>query len=600
LRDSGRTRPLRLCSICGNPTGHSRLLRSPILLRGSANASTSLRSASLSERLIAAVADGCRTTLTRFCFSSISPPIQQFGTPSPNGLDETFNVPGWTPAHTTHNTPSSTHSSLPPPDSELESYDSTDDMYPSSSLHVEAGSDGDLSFGSDFPPAERNPSPTPSNEDEEFIGSPLPVRRASQVFNFLSQPKSEWQSSPIEEIPPDQHDCADVTATAVDQQEAQTTALALPVDPTRRPRGPRVNPSPSPLKRTVPLPSDDEDDRDVGLSPMQRRATQKPPPSRIPRPISRGRSGSDSAQFFATGTNGRKSISPLSAMRRPLPQRTSPTPNVNAEPRPSSGVGWIDPNQPPRSLSRASVASNDDYETRARAVASHERAPSRVSFIEPERSHSRASMINTGAHSFVPARSPTPEFRAAHVRPTSALHSPNLSRASSSVQGRNRAGSGSYQMITGGRSPHSLPRHVQQQHRRAVSASYGSPSAHRPITPLLLGVSTPEDYCRPSSRTGRESPLGNVVGRVLLGREDDSDDSDEDSDGAASVLPYRQYENAEDDGFRRTTDVDMSKLALKGDTIFNSVAAVASHKVAASAGPENTSPIDSACSALSS
>ena len=90
------------------------------------------------------------------------------------------------------------------------------------------------------------------------------------------------------------------------------------------------------------------------------------------------------------------------------------------------------------------------------------------------------------------------------------------------------------------------------------------------------------------------------MGRVLLGREDDSDDSDEDSDGAASVLPYRQYENAEDDGFRRTTDVDMSKLALKGDTIFNSVAAVASHNVPAKAGPENTSPIDSACPALSS
>jgi hypothetical protein len=483
-------------------------------------------------------------------------------------------------------------------------------MYPNSSLHVEAGSDGDLSFGSDFLPAERHPSPTPSNEDEEFIGSPLPVRRASQVFDFLNKPRSA-----TENIPSDQQDCADVTATAVDQQEAEMTSLALPIDPTRRPRGPRANPSPSPLKHTVPLPSDDEDDRDVGLSPTQRRATQRPPPSRIPRPISRGRSGSDSAQFFATGTNGRKSISPLSAMRRPLPQHASPTPNVKVDPRPSSGVGWIDPNQPPRPLSRASVASNDDYETRARSVVSHERAPSRVSFIEPERSHSRASMINTGAHSFVQARAPTPEFRAAHVRPT---HSPslslNLSRASSSAQGRNRAGSGSYQMIMGGRSPHS-PRHVQQPHRRAVSASYGSPSTHRPITPLLLGVSEPDDYCRPSSRTGRESPLGNVVGRVLLGRDDDSEDEDEDSDGAASVLPYRQHGNAEDDGSRRTMDVDMSKLALRGDTIFNSmriaplvmshspdgraIAAVASHKVPAKAEPENAFPIDGACSAPS-
>ena len=485
---------------------------------------------------------------------------------------------------------------------------------------MEAGSDGDLSFGSDFPPAERNPSPTPSNEDEECIGSPLPVRRASQVFNFLNKPRSEWQPSAMENIPPDEHDYADVTATAVDQQEVETTTLTLPVDPTRRPRGPRVNPSPSPLKHTVSLPgSDDEDDRDVGLSPTQRRAAQRPPPSRIPRPISRGRSGSDSAQFFATGINGRKSISPLSAMRRPLPQRISPTPNVKDEPRPSSGAGWIDPNQPPRPLSRESVASNDDYATRARAITPHERAPSRVSFIEPERSHSRASMINTGAHPFVQARAPTPEFRAAHVRPVSALQlgtSPSLSRASSSTQGRNRAGSGSFQMIRGPRSPHSLPRHVQQPHRRAASASYGSPSAHRPLTPLLLGVSEPGDYCGPSSRTGRESPLGNVVGRVLLGREDDSEDEDEDSEDAGGVLPYRQSENAEDGGFRRVKDVDMSKLALRGDTMFNSVRmapatafamshppddrATAAVKVPGKAEPENTSPIDGACSVPSS
>ena len=490
-------------------------------------------------------------------------------------------------------------------------------MYPSSSLHVEAGSDGDLSFGSDFPPAERNPSPTPSNEDEECVGSPLPVRRASQVFNFLNKPRSEWQLSPIENT--DENDFADLTATAVDQQEAETTALALPIDPTRRPRGPRVNPSPSPLKHTVPLPgSDDEDNRDVGLSPIQRRATQRPTPSRIPRPISRGRSGSDSAQFFATGINGRKSISPLSAMRRPLPQHTSPMPNVRDEPRPSSGASWIDPNQPPRPLSRESVASNDDYATRARALVPHERAPSRVSFIEPERSHSRASVINAGAHSLVPARAPTPEFRAAHVRPVSGLHlgtSPSLSRASSSNQGRERAGSGSYQMIRGPRSPNSLPRHVQQPHRRAASASYGSSSAHRPLTPLLLGVSEPGDYCGPSSRTGRESPLGNVVGRVLLGREDDS----EDEDSEEVMLPYCQDENAEDDRLRRIKDVDMSKLALRGDTIFNSVriapatafamshppddratSAVASHKVPGKAEPENASPIDGACLAPSS
>lgn len=170
-------------------------------------------------------------------------------------------------------------------------------------------------------------------------------------------------------------------------------------------------------------------------------------------------------------------------------------------------------------------------------------------------------------------------------------------------------------MIKGGHSP----RHMQQSHRRAASASYGSPSAHRSLTPLLLGVSQPDDYCDPISRTGRESPLGNVVGRVLLGRDDDSDDSDEDSDGAASVLPYRQYENAEDDGFRRITDVDMSKLALRGDTMFNSVriapatafamshppddrasAAVASHKVPSKAEPENALSIDGACSAPSS
>ena len=480
-------------------------------------------------------------------------------------------------------------------------------MYPSSSLHVEAGSDGDLSFGSDFLPAERNPSPAPSNEDEDLTGSLLPVRRASQVFDFLNKPRSEWQlSATSENLPLDQHDCADVTATAVDPQVADSTALALPTDPTRRPRGPRANPSPSPLKRTVPLPgSDDEDDRDVGLSPTQRRATQNPPPSRIPRPISRGRSGSDSAQFFATGTNGRKSISPLSAMRRPLPQRASPTPNPSAEPRSPSSADWIDPDQPPRPLSRESVASNDDYATRARAAVPHERAPSRVSFIEPDRPHSRASMINT-------ARSPTPELRAAHVRPLSMLHvgpSSSLSRASTSAQGRNRAGSGSYQSIKGGRSP----RHVQPPHRRTASASYGSP-AHRPLTPLLLGVSDPDDFCGPSSRTGRESPLGNVVNRVLLGRDGDSEDEDEDSDDAASVLPYRQLENEEDDEFRRTINVDMSKLALRGDTMFNSVriapatafamshppdekasAALASRKVSANAEPENALPIDSAC-----
>jgi hypothetical protein len=482
-------------------------------------------------------------------------------------------------------------------------------MYPNSSLHVEAGSDADLSFGSDFLPAERNPSPTPSNEDEDFTESILPVRRASQVFNFLNKPRSEWQSSATEDIPSDQHDCADVSATTVHQREVETTALALPIDPTRRPRGPRANPSPSPLKRTVPLPgSGDEDDRDVGLSPTQRRATQKPTPSRIPRPVLRSRSGSDSAQFFATGINGRKSVSPLSAMRRPLPQRASPTPNVNPEPRPSTSAGWIDPNQLPRPLSRASVASNDDYASRARA-------PSRVSFIEPERPHSRASMINTGAPPFVPARAPTPEFRAAHGRPSIALHlgpSPSLSRASSAAQGRNRAGSGSYQMIKGSHSAHSHPRHVQQPHRRAASASYGSPSAHRPLTPLLLGVSEPDDYRGPSSRTGRESPLGNVVGRVLLGRDDESDDEDEDSDDAVSVLPYRQLENTEDDGRRRTTDVDMSKLVLRGDTMFNSVriapatafamshppGELASHKVRAKAEPENALSIDGSCSLL--
>jgi len=166
-------------------------------------------------------------------------------------------------------------------------------------------------------------------------------------------------------------------------------------------------------------------------------------------------------------------------------------------------------------------------------------------------------------------------------------------------------------MTRGSRSP----RHLQQSHRRAVSGTYGSPSAHRPLTPLLLGVADPDDYHGPSSRTGRESPLGNVVGRVLLGRDDDSEDGDEDededSDGAASVLPYRQPDNAEDDGFRRVPDVDMSKLALRGDTIFNSGrmapgtasamshsldekanAAVASRKVPAKAETENASPID--------
>jgi len=164
-------------------------------------------------------------------------------------------------------------------------------------------------------------------------------------------------------------------------------------------------------------------------------------------------------------------------------------------------------------------------------------------------------------------------------------------------------------MIKGGRSP-------QSYHRRAASASFGSPSTHRPLTPLLLGVSEPDDYHGPSSRTGRESPLGNVVGRVLLGRDDDSEDEDEDSDNIASVLPYRQLENAEDGGFRRTTDVDMRKLALRGDTMFNSVRiapatafamshppnekTVASHKVPTKSEPENASPIDSACSAPSS
>ena len=582
---------------------HSSLLHSPTLLLGSKNGNASLLSANLSERLMARLYKETHAILV----ASTSPPIQQCSTPPPNGHDETFNVPGWSPARTVHDTPSSTRSSLPPPESELGSYDSTDDMYPSSSLHVEAGSDGDFSFGSDFLPAERNPSPTPSNEDEDLTGSPHPVRRASQVFDFLNKPRSEWQSSATsEDLPSDQHGCADVTATAVDPQVADSNALALPTDPTRRPRGPRANPSPSPLKGTVPLPgSDDEGDRDVGFSPTQRRATQRPPPSRIPRPISRGRSGSDSAQFFATGTNGRKSISPLSAMRRPLPQRASPTPNPNGEPRPPSSASWIDPNQPPRSLSRASVASNDDYAARARAAVPHERAPSRVSFIEPDRPHSRASMINT-------ARAPTPEFRAAQVRPTSMLHvgpSSSLSRASTSAQARNRAGSGSYQTISGGRSP----RHVQPQHRRAASASYGSP-AHRPLTPLLLGLTEPDDYRDPSSRTGRESPLGNVVNRVLLGRDDDSEDEDEDSDDAAGGLPYRQLENAEGGGFRRTTDVDMSKLALRGDTMYNSVriapatafamshppdekagAAVVSRKVSAQTEPENALPIDGAC-----
>lgn len=97
----------------------------------------------------------------------------------------------------------------------------------------------------------------------------------------------------------------------------------------------------------------------------------------------------------------------------------------------------------------------------------------------------------------------------------------------------------------------------------------------------------------------------------MLGRDDDSEDGDSDSDGAVSVLPYRQLENAENHGFRRTADVDMSKLALRGDTIFNSAriapatafamshppdekasAAVASRKVAE---PENALPIDGAC-----
>jgi hypothetical protein len=494
-------------------------------------------------------------------------------------------------------------------------------MYPNSSLHVEAGSDDDLSFGSDFLPAERNPSPPPSNEEEDLTGSLLPVRRASQVFDFLNKPRSDWRSSATSEnIHSDQDDCLDVTATTIDPQLIETAALALPIDPTRRPRGPRANPSPSPLKRTVPLPgSDDDDDRDVGLSPTQRRATQRPPPSRIPRPVSRGRSGSDSAQFFATGSSGRKSISPLSAMRRPLPRRASPTPNQNAEPRPSSSGGWIDPNQPPRPLSRGSVASNDDYATRARAAVPHERAPSRVSFIEPDRPHSRASVVNAGPHPPVPPRALTPECHAAHVRSASALlhiglgTSPSsLSRASTSAQGRNRAGSGSYPMVIGGRTPNSLPRHVQPPHRRAASASYGSP-AHRPLTPLLLGVSGPDDFHGPSPRSGRESPLGNVVNRVLLGRDDDSDENSED---AASVLPYRQSETPEDGGSKRTADVDMSKLVLRSDTIFNSVriapatafamahppdeknasAAVGSRRTPAKAEPENALPVDGACS----
>ena len=109
------------------------------------------------------------------------------------------------------------------------------------------------------------------------------------------------------------------------------------------------------------------------------------------------------------------------------------------------------------------------------------------------------------------------------------------------------------------------------------------------------------------------------VGRVLLGRDDDSEDEDEDSEGAAGMLPYRQYENAEGDGLRRIADVDMSKLALRGDTIFNSVriapvtafamshppddratATVASHKVPGKADPENSSPVDGAYSVPSS
>jgi hypothetical protein len=61
--------------------------------------------------------------------ASTSPPIQQRSTPPPNGHDETFNVTGWSPARTVHDTPSSTHSSLPPPESDLESYGSTDDTY---------------------------------------------------------------------------------------------------------------------------------------------------------------------------------------------------------------------------------------------------------------------------------------------------------------------------------------------------------------------------------------------------------------------------------------------------------------------------------------
>jgi hypothetical protein len=104
-----------------------------------------------------------------------------------------------------------------------------------------------------------------------------------------------------------------------------------------------------------------------------------------------------------------------------------------------------------------------------------------------------------------------------------------------------------------------------------------------------------------------------VVNRVLLGRDDDEEDDDEDSD-AASVLPYRQPENTDGHGFRRTADVDMSKLALRGDTIFNSVriapatafamshppdekasAAVASRILSAKAEPENALPIDSTC-----
>lgn len=161
-------------------------------------------------------------------------------------------------------------------------------------------------------------------------------------------------------------------------------------------------------------------------------------------------------------------------------------------------------------------------------------------------------------------------------------------------------------MIRGGRTPNS-----HQPHRRASSATYGSPSAHRSLTPLLLGVSEPNDDYGPSSRTGRESPLGSVVNRVLLGRDDDSEEDD--SDDAVSVLPYR-HEGSEDDGVRRTMDVDMSKLALKGDTMFNSVriapatAFAMSHppgekasirKAPAKLEPENAIPIDGACPAYS-